>query len=101
MGAKPEYRDRPAVEVAILDALVDRPGKGMTVLELRAVVDTDIDRIETALSTLKNDGLITIENGGGSVRIRPADRVVPEPGDDDEGQSTRSLLSILRERLGL
>lgn len=98
MGAKPEYRDRPSVEVAILDALVDRPGEGMTVLELRAVVEADIDRLETALSTLKADGLILVENGGSSVRIRPADHVVPAPGDEPAEET--NFFEQLRDRLG-
>ena len=99
MGAKPEYRDRPAVEVAILDALVERADDGMTVLELRAVVDRDIDRIEVALSTLKSDGLIRADEQGGTVRIHPADHVIstePVPEDDDQ-----TFVDVLRDRLGL
>ena len=98
MGAKPEYRDRPAVEVAVLDALVEHAEEGMTVLELRAVVETDIDGIETALETLKADGLITVDERDGTVRIQPADHVIdtdPVPEDDP------SLVDMLRERLGL
>jgi len=98
MGAKPEYRDRPTVEVDILDALVGHADEGMTVLELRAVVDSDIDSIETALSTLKDDGLITVHERDGTVRIQPADHVIdtnPVPDDDP------SLVEALRDRLGL
>jgi len=98
MGAKPEYRDRPTVEVDILDALVGHADEGMTVLELRAVVDSDIDSIETALSTLKDDGLITVDERDGTVRIQPADHVIdtnPVPDDDP------SLVEALRDRLGL
>jgi predicted transcriptional regulator len=98
MGAKPEYRDRPAVEVEVLDALVDRADDGMTVLELRAVVDRDIDEIETALSTLKDDTLISVDKQGETVRIQPADRVIatdPTPEDGD-----RTLVDVLRDRLG-
>jgi len=62
MAAKPEYRDRPDVEVALLDALVDRGDEGMTVLELRAAVDANIDAVEEALSALKADSLITVES---------------------------------------
>ncbi|MFO7833339.1 MAG: DUF6432 family protein [Halohasta sp.] len=97
MGAKPEYRDRPAVEVDILDALVDHAEAGMTVLELRAVVDSDIDSIETALGTLKDDGLITVDERDGTVRIQPADRVIDtDPTPDDE-----TWVDVLRDRLGL
>jgi len=99
MGAKPEYRDRPAVEVEILDALVERADEGMTVLELRAVVDRDIDAIEAALGTLKDDGLITVDKQDGTVRIQPADHVIdtdPTPDNDDP-----TLVDVLRDRLGL
>ncbi|TQQ83545.1 MarR family transcriptional regulator [Halonotius terrestris] len=98
MALPAEYRDRPAVEVAILDALLDRGGDGMTVLELRAAVDADIDRIETALASLKSEGLIIANDEGGTVRIRPADHVVPEPGGDEESEP--SLVDILRDKLG-
>ncbi len=99
MAAKPEYRDRPDVEVAILDALVDRGDDGMTVLELRAAVDADIDAIEEALSTLKADSLITVENGD-HVRVHPHDRVVPDPdAPDDDPQG--GLVDAIRDRLGL
>jgi len=97
MGAKPEYRDRPPVEVEILDALVERADEGMTVLELRAVVDRDIDRIEDALSTLKDDNLIHADKQGGAVRIQPADHVVdtnPTPKDN------QTWVDALRDRLG-
>ena len=99
MKAKREFRDRGEVEVAVLDALVDRGGEGMTVLELRAAVDADIDRIETALGALKTDGLITADEQGGTVRIQPADHVVPDP--DAETDAEPSLVDILREKLGL
>jgi len=98
MGAKSEYRDRPAVEVSVLDALVDRADDGMTVLELRAVVDSGIDEIEAALSALKADGLILVDQDGSTVRIQPADHVIetnPTPEDD------QTLVDLLRDRLGL
>ncbi|MFW6317521.1 MAG: DUF6432 family protein [Halorubrum sp.] len=99
MAAKPEYRDRPDVEVALLDALVDRGDEGMTVLELRAAVDADIDAVEEALSALKEDSLITVESEE-RVRVYAHDRVVPDPeapGDDPSG----SLVDAIRDRLGL
>ncbi|SNR35478.1 DUF6432 family protein [Halorubrum vacuolatum] len=99
MAAKPEYRDRPAVQVAVLDALVDRNEEGMTVLELRAAVDADIDAIEEALSTLKADSLITVESDD-RVRVYPADRVVPNP-ETDGGPPNTGVIDALRRRLGL
>jgi hypothetical protein len=100
MGAKPAYRDRPAVEVDVLDALVDRAGEGMTVLELRAAVGADIDHIEAALSELKADGLIVVSDDNGTVRIRPAEKVVPDPTADTE-PSDPSLVETIRDRFGL
>lgn len=95
MVAKGEYRDREAVEVSVLDALVDRGEEGMTVLELRASVDANIDTIETALTSLKEDGLIEVEDGEDKAVITPAERVVP----DREEQQESSVFERLRERL--
>jgi DNA-binding transcriptional ArsR family regulator len=96
MRAKREFRDRPDTQVRILDALVERRDEGATVLELRSQVDTDIDGIEEALSTLKDDGLIEVDAGGERTLIHPADRVVPdeEPTDRDP-----SLYEKVRRRL--
>jgi hypothetical protein len=98
MRAKREYRDRGDVEVAVLDALVDRAEEGMTVFELRAAVDADIDTIEDALGELKADSLINVEEAGERIRIRPDERVVPDPGDaqaDEQG-----ILDVVREKFG-
>ena len=101
MQARGEFRDRADDEVAVLDALVERSGEGMTVFELRAAVDgdIDIDRIDAALTTLQNDDLITVEEVDDGVRIHPDDRVVPDPEGTAEGDP--SLLDAVRERLGL
>ncbi|MFB6300530.1 MAG: DUF6432 family protein [Halobacteriales archaeon] len=96
MPVKREYRDRDAVEVAVLDALVDRGDEGMTVLELRTTVDASIDRIEVALGDLKNEGLITVEQTDDQTLIKPAEHVVPEPGETDPEPS---VLDWLRDRL--
>jgi len=96
MRAKREYRNREGTEVAVLDALVDRADDGMTVFELRAAVEVDIDELENALATLKDDDLIVVESGSETV-IKPADRVVPdEPTDEDDDQSFGEWL---RDRL--
>ncbi|OYR72018.1 DUF6432 family protein [Halorubrum ezzemoulense] len=99
MAAKPEYRDRPDVEVALLDALVDRGDEGMTVLELRAAVDADIDAVEEALSTLKEDSLITVESEE-HVRVYAHEKVIPDPEAPDDDPS-ESLVDAIRDRLGL
>ncbi|ELZ94879.1 hypothetical protein C440_07382 [Haloferax mucosum ATCC BAA-1512] len=99
MRARREFRNRRDIEVAVLDALVDRHDEGMTVFELRAAVDADIDTIEAALSALKDENLIVVEESQTRVLIYPDERVVPDPSEameDDE-----SLLDRLRGRLGL
>ena len=96
MRAKRAFRDRDDDQVAVLDALVDRGEEGMTVLELRAAVDADIEAIETALSALKRDGLIDVSSDGSSTVIRPDDRVVPTPGEEHPDQS---FLEWLRQQL--
>ena len=84
---------------AVLAALADRPEEGMTVFELRSGTETDIDDLEAALSTLKEEGLITVENSDDEpMRIYPEPKVVPEPSENGEEPS---LLSSLRDRLGL
>lgn len=98
MKAKREYRNRDAVEVAVLDALVDRQEEGMTVFEIRSHVDAGIDDIETALGNLKNDDLIRVDKHGPRTLIRPDERVIPGPGEDAyEG----SLVDRIRRKLPL
>jgi hypothetical protein len=98
MKAQHEFRDRPDTEVAVLDALVDRPDAGMTVFELRAHVDdADIDDIEAALTSLKDDGLIDADADGGRTVITVDERVVPDgPPDRDY-----TLFDRIREKLKL
>lgn len=94
MGVKRVYRNRTDSEVAVLDALVERPDGGMTVLELRTRADVSIDELETALSGLKRDDLIAVEKNGDRTVIRPDESVLPDP--DTESSS---LLERLRDRL--
>ena len=98
MPAKREYRDRPRTEVAVLDALVERANGGMTVFELRASVDADIDGIEDALGSLTGDGLVHAEEKGGRTRFTVDDRVVPGPGDETHEDS---IFDAIRRRIGL
>ena len=100
MQASQEYRDRDRTEVAVLDALVERSEEGMTVFELRSVVELDIDELETALAELKEAGLITVKNDDEPMRIYPDERAVPDPSSEDPGEAT-SFLDGLRKRLGL
>ena len=95
MKAKPEFRDREETQVAVLDALADREAEGMTVFELRSVVDVDIDRLEAALADLKADGLIEATNEGGRTVIVPDESVVGEV--DPEADLT--LVERLRRKL--
>ena len=99
MRARREFRDRRDVEVDVLDALVDRAEEGMTVFEVRAAVDSDIDDIEAALASLKQDGLISVEDGDDRVVILVDDRVVPDPEADRHEE--QGYLDALRERFGL
>jgi hypothetical protein len=96
MRAKREYRNRAETEVAVLDALVDRVDDGMTVFELRAEAEVDIDDLEQALSTLKDDDLIVVEHGGDHAVIKPDERVVPDVPVDEEAD--QSIGDWLRDR---
>jgi len=98
MPAKREYRDRPETEVAVLDALVERANGGMTVFELRASVDADIDGIEDALGSLTSDGLVHAEEDGGRTRFSVDERVVPGPEDENYDDS---ILDAIKRRIGL
>ncbi|KAB1186796.1 MULTISPECIES: DUF6432 family protein [Haloferax] len=99
MRARREFRNRRDIEVAVLDALVDRHDEGMTVFELRAAVDADIDTIEDALSVLKSEDLIVVEEAQRRVLIHPDERVVPDPSEEMKPDAT--LIDRLRKRLGL
>jgi hypothetical protein len=97
MRAKPEYRNRPDPEIAVLDALADRHEDGMTVLELRSRVDVDIDHLEDALAELKGDELIEVETNGDRTMIIPESGVVgPYDPENDE-----SMIDAIRRRLPL
>jgi predicted transcriptional regulator len=96
MRAKREYRDRDETEVAVLDALADRKDEGMTVFELRSRVDVDIDELETALSALKADDLIEVNDGGERTVILPEERAIGQYDPDDD----ESLLDQLRRWFG-
>ena len=93
MHVKPEYRDRPDPEVAVLDALADRAEEGMTVFELRSRADIEIDRLETALADLKADGLIEVTDRENQTFIVPDTNVIGPEAPDEES----SLLDRFRE----
>jgi predicted transcriptional regulator len=97
MKAKREYRNREEVEVAVLDALVDRSEEGMTVFEIRSRVDADIDDLETALANLKEDGLISANEGDHRTLITPDERVIPDP--DAENPEEPSYVDRIIDRL--
>lgn len=96
MKAKAEFRDRPDTEVAILDALADRPEEGLTVFELRSHADVDIDSLEDALANLKEDDLIEVTNEAQRTVIVPEERVVGPAETDGE----ESLFDAIRRRFG-
>jgi len=97
MRAKPEYRDRDETEVAVLDALAERNGDGMTVLAIRSAVDADIDTLEEALGNLKSDELIEVRTDGGRTVITVEEYVVG-PGESESGDD---LFDQLRDRFSL
>lgn len=86
MRARPEFRNRDETQVAVLDALADRNGEGMTIFEIRAAVDDDIDAIETALGELKEDRLIEVTRDEGELLVTVEQHVIgpngSEPGED-------------------
>jgi DNA-binding transcriptional ArsR family regulator len=96
MRAKPAFRDREQVEVAVLDALAERAEDGMTVLELRAQVDADIDSLERGLTALERDGLIEVSQEGSRTLIRPADHVVGPVEDEDEPSGLDAIIDRFR-----
>lgn len=96
MGAKREFRERDDDEVAVLDALVDRPEEGMTVFELRTQAEVPIDELEAALGSLKSDDLIVVEKEGDRTVILPAETVVPNAGDREDGPS---IVDRIRDQL--
>jgi DNA-binding transcriptional ArsR family regulator len=98
MDARREFRDRADVEVAVLDALCDRPEEGLTVFELRSHVDSGIDELEGALAALNDDGLVEADANGRRTVIKPDERVVPDPGEDE---AEPSLVERIVDRLGL
>lgn len=96
MALKPEYRDRDDTDVAVLGALADRPDDGMTIFELRAEVEEDIDTIEESLARLKRDRLIEATEEGSQTSILPCERVLTNSADEsDEGD----LVERIRDRL--
>jgi hypothetical protein len=97
MRAKPEYRDRDQTEVAVLDALAERNGDGMTVLSLRSAVDADIDALEDALGNLKSDALIEVSTENGRTVITVEDHVIG-PGESDTGDD---FFDQVRDRFSL
>lgn len=100
MTAPRAVTDRDPEEVEILEALIDRSEEGMTVLELRASVDADIDAIEASLTELKQDGLIEVDRRDDTAVIRLDERVVPDRSADDEDASLfETIVDELRERL--
>ena len=100
MQAKERYRNRDETEVAVLDALADRKDEGMTVFELRSEVDIDIDTLEDALASLKEDSLIDVTRTGERTVIRPESRVVgPEPETDDDDDEDGDVFDEIRRRL--
>ena len=90
-----DHRDRDETEVAVLEALADRGAEGMTLFELRSVLGVDIDELETALSGLRDAGLVSVEQDDGRVRFVVVGAAVEEEPESDPG-----FFEWLREKLG-
>lgn len=100
MSGKVQFRNRDETEVAVLEELIDHSEDGMTVLELRAEIDANIDDIEQSLTALKRDNLINIEEpnrADDEILIKPADRVIPAEDHDTQ----HSILDTIRDWLPL
>lgn len=93
MGARGEHDE---TERAVLDALADRGEEGMTVLELRGRIDSDIDDIETALETLKEDGHISANRTDGRTVIRITEGSYPDAGEPSEEWTSQFLRRLRR-----
>lgn len=97
MRLRQEHRDREETEVAVLQALADRHEEGMTLFEMRSVVDTDIDGLERALSGLQESGLVAVEeNGDRTVFVIGSSAIEAE----DEPDVEESFFGWLKGRLG-
>jgi hypothetical protein len=97
MRAKQEYRDRDGTEVAVLDALADRQDEGMTIFELRAAVEADIDTLEDALERLDDDDLIEASRESGRTVLVPNGDVVTE--SHENGHDEDGFIEDIRRRL--
>ncbi|MFW5922431.1 MAG: DUF6432 family protein [Halodesulfurarchaeum sp.] len=98
MQLRREHRNRDETQRAVLEALADRHEEGMTLFELRSVVDTDIDQLEAALSGLQESGLVAVEDDGDrTVFVVASGAIEPESGavEDEPG-----FFDWLRGKLG-
>lgn len=87
--------DQGRTERAVIDALVEREGEGMTVFELRSRVDADIDELETTLADLDREGCIDVDATGDRTRILATEAALAAR----EEESDRSLYERVREYL--
>jgi len=102
MRATRESRSRDGTTHAVLAALADRPEEGMTVFELRAKVDEDIDAIEDALADLKESGGIEVRKEGGRTVIIPDERALERlrsGTENGESETDGSWFDEIRRRL--
>lgn len=98
MKVRRRYRRRDDTEVAVLEALADRYGEGMTVFELRSEVGADIDELETAISGLKEADLIAAEESNGRTLITVDEDVVEQESPEAEDAD---IIDRILDRLGL
>lgn len=97
MSEPKRLRDQDEVKVAIIEALADRSEQGMTIFELRARTDIDIDTLESHLTELKQDRFIKIdESSNDQIVIKPTERAL---NSTQSNEPSSSLLDELRDRL--
>ena len=95
MRLKREYHNRDETDVAVLATLVDRADDGMTVFELRAEVEADIDSIEDALARLKQDRLIDVTEESGQTVIVAREHVMTNGSSDADEED---IIDRIRDR---
>ncbi|MFW5965190.1 MAG: DUF6432 family protein [Halodesulfurarchaeum sp.] len=97
MRLRRELRERNDTELAVLEALAERHQEGMTVFELRSIVDRDIDDLETALSGLQRAGLIRVEREDSRTLFLIADRALAS---EASTTTDTGFLAWLQSKLG-
>ena len=98
MQLRPEHRNRSETQQAVLEALADRHAEGMTLFELRSITDSNIDQLETALSSLQESGLVAVEDDGERTVFVVASAAIEA--ETDSGEEEPGFIEWVRGLLG-